>query len=74
MIAGVLWIFMFSPSIGVVAYFLGKLGYDWNHLMNENQAMALIVLAAVEADFLQLPVLPRRTAVHSQGPDRSSLD
>ncbi|MBS3020189.1 sn-glycerol-3-phosphate transport system permease protein UgpA [Comamonas sp. PE63] len=46
-IAGVLWIFMFSPSIGVVAYFLGKLGYDWNHLMNENQAMALIVLAAV---------------------------
>lgn len=47
MIAGVLWIFMFSPSIGVVAYFLGKLGYDWNHLMNENQAMALIVLAAV---------------------------
>jgi sn-glycerol 3-phosphate transport system permease protein len=46
-IAGVLWIFMFSPSIGVVSYFLGKLGYDWNHLMNENQAMALIVLAAV---------------------------
>ncbi|MEX8191918.1 sn-glycerol-3-phosphate ABC transporter permease UgpA [Comamonas guangdongensis] len=46
-IAGVLWIFMFSPSIGVVAYFLGKLGYDWNHLMNENQAMALIVLASV---------------------------
>ena len=46
-IAGVLWIFMFSPSIGVVAYGLGKLGYDWNHLMNENQAMGLIVLASV---------------------------
>ena len=46
-IAGVLWIFMFSPSIGVVAYGLEKLGYSWNHLMNENQAMALIVLASV---------------------------
>ena len=46
-IAGVLWIFMFSPSIGVVAYGLNKLGYTWNHLMNENQAMALVVLASV---------------------------
>ena len=46
-IAGVLWVFMFSPSLGVVAYFLDKIGYTWNHLMNENQAMALVVLAAV---------------------------
>lgn len=46
-IAGVLWVFMFSPSIGVVTYYLGKLGYDWNHLMNENQAMTLIVIASV---------------------------
>ncbi|GAA3988871.1 sn-glycerol-3-phosphate ABC transporter permease UgpA [Comamonas faecalis] len=46
-IAGVLWVFLFSPSIGVIAYGLGKLGYQWNHLMNENQAMALIVLASV---------------------------
>lgn len=46
-IAGVLWVFMFSPSIGVVTYYLGKLGYTWNHLMNENQAMALIVITSV---------------------------
>ena len=46
-IAGVLWVFMFSPSIGVVTHYMGKLGYEWNHLMNENQAMALIVLASV---------------------------
>ena len=46
-IAGVLWVFLFSPSIGVVTSYLGKLGYGWNHLMNENQAMALIVLASV---------------------------
>ena len=46
-IAGVLWVFMFSPSIGVVTYYMGKLGYEWNHLMNENQAMALVVIASV---------------------------
>lgn len=46
-IAGVLWVFMFSPSIGVVTYYMGKLGYEWNHLMNDNQAMALVVIASV---------------------------
>ncbi|MDD2547245.1 MAG: sn-glycerol-3-phosphate ABC transporter permease UgpA [Burkholderiaceae bacterium] len=46
-IAGVLWLFMFSPSLGVVSHFLGRLGYGWNHLMNENQAMGLIVAASV---------------------------
>jgi len=46
-IAGVLWIFLFSPSIGVVAYYLQKFGYTWNHLMNEGQAMSLIVIASV---------------------------
>ena len=46
-VAGVLWIFMFSPSLGVVSYALGKLGLNWNHLLNEGHAMALIVMAAV---------------------------
>ncbi len=46
-IAGVLWVFLFSPSIGVVTYYLGKLDYHWNHMMNDNQAMALIVIASV---------------------------
>ena len=46
-IAGVLWVFMFSPSIGVITHYLGKLGYEWNHLMSENQAMALIVITSV---------------------------
>jgi len=46
-IAGVLRVFLFSPSIGVVTYYLGKLGYNWNHMMNDNQAMALIVMASV---------------------------
>ncbi len=46
-VAGVLWIFMFSPSLGVVAYALGKLGINWNHLLNEGHGMTLIVMAAV---------------------------
>ncbi|GAP35319.1 sn-glycerol-3-phosphate ABC transporter permease UgpA [Piscinibacter sakaiensis] len=46
-VAGVLWLFMFSPSIGVVAYGLGRLGIDWNHLLDGRQAMALVVMAAV---------------------------
>jgi sn-glycerol 3-phosphate transport system permease protein len=46
-VAGVLWIFMFSPSLGVVAYALGKLGINWNHLLNGVDAMTLIVMAAV---------------------------
>ena len=46
-VAAVLWVFMFSPSLGVVAYALGKIGIDWNHLLNSRHAMTLIVMAAV---------------------------
>jgi sn-glycerol 3-phosphate transport system permease protein len=46
-VAGVLWVFMFSPSLGVVSFALGKIGFDWNHYLNGTHAMTLIVLAAV---------------------------
>ncbi|MFN7726404.1 MAG: sn-glycerol-3-phosphate ABC transporter permease UgpA [Rubrivivax sp.] len=46
-VAGVLWLFMFAPSIGVVSHALRALGIDWNHLLNSEHAMTLIVLAAV---------------------------
>ncbi|MDQ6684371.1 MAG: sn-glycerol-3-phosphate ABC transporter permease UgpA [Pseudomonadota bacterium] len=46
-VAGVLWLFMFAPSIGVVSYALKKSGIEWNALLNGNQAMLLIVMAAV---------------------------
>jgi sn-glycerol 3-phosphate transport system permease protein len=46
-VAGVLWLFMFAPSIGVVSYALRALGFDWNHLLNGTHAMILVVLAAV---------------------------
>ena len=46
-VAGVLWLFMFAPSIGIVSFALRAVGIEWNHLLNSNQAMTLIVLAAV---------------------------
>jgi len=46
-IAGVLWAFMFAPSIGIVTYALKKLGVDWNWVVNGDQAMLLVVIAAV---------------------------
>ena len=46
-VAGVLWLFMFAPSIGIVSYALRAVGIDWNHLLNGTHAMTLIVMAAV---------------------------
>jgi sn-glycerol 3-phosphate transport system permease protein len=46
-VAGVLWVFMFTPGLGVVSHALGLLGIEWNHLLNGTHAMTLIVLAAV---------------------------
>lgn len=46
-VAGVLWLFMFAPSVGVVSFWLRALGMDWNHLLNGNHAMALVIMAAV---------------------------
>jgi len=45
-VAGLLWLFMFQPSLGVVARGLRQLGIDWNPLLNGNHAMALIIMAA----------------------------
>ncbi|MBW8468417.1 MAG: sn-glycerol-3-phosphate ABC transporter permease UgpA [Thiobacillus sp.] len=46
-VAGVLWLFMLAPSIGVVSYALRALGIEWNSLLNSTHAMTLIVLASV---------------------------
>jgi sn-glycerol 3-phosphate transport system permease protein len=46
-VAGVLWLFMFAPSVGIVSYTLGVLGFEWNHPLDADHAMALIVMAAV---------------------------
>jgi sn-glycerol 3-phosphate transport system permease protein len=46
-VAGVLWLFMFASPMGVIAYYLRAVGIEWNHLLDANHAMTLIVAAAV---------------------------
>ena len=46
-IAGVLWLMMFASPYGVIAHALQSMGVNWDHLLNANHAMALIVMAAV---------------------------
>ena len=45
-VAGVLWLFMFQPSLGVLARGLRGFGVDWNPLLNGNHAMILVVMAS----------------------------
>jgi sn-glycerol 3-phosphate transport system permease protein len=45
-IAGVLWLFMFNTNVGLISWYLGLLGYDWNHVLNSNEAMGLVVVAS----------------------------
>ena len=46
-VAGILWLFMLSPSIGMLTYALRGLGVDWNYYVNPGQAMLLICVAAI---------------------------
>lgn len=45
-VEGVLWMFMFNPTLGVVSYALRTMGVDWNYLLDSKQALALVILAA----------------------------
>jgi len=46
-IVGVLWVFLFNPSLGIVAYWLRRIGVEWDHVLNGDQALLLVVTAAV---------------------------
>lgn len=85
-IAGVLWLFMFDPSVGVVAWLLKQTGVDWNHLLNGRQAMTLVVFAAawkqVSYNFIffvaGLAAIPKSlieaAAIDGAGPVRRFID
>jgi sn-glycerol 3-phosphate transport system permease protein len=45
-VAGVLWGFMFNPSIGIFSYLLNRWGYEWNYVLNGGQALVLVIAAA----------------------------
>jgi sn-glycerol 3-phosphate transport system permease protein len=81
-IAGVLWLFLFNPSVGIIAAVLRRAGIDWNYLLNGDQALLLVILAAawkqVSYNFLfflaGLQAIPRTlveaTAIDGAGPYR----
>jgi sn-glycerol 3-phosphate transport system permease protein len=46
-VAGVVWLMLFASPYGVIRYVLIEMGFDWNHLLNANHAMTLIVIAAI---------------------------
>lgn len=50
-VAGILWMFIFNPGIGVLAILLNKMGYNWNYTLNGGQAMFLVVAAAAWQQF-----------------------
>jgi sn-glycerol 3-phosphate transport system permease protein len=45
-VAGVLFLFLFNPHLGLFVFTLRSLGYDWNHALNGGEAMFLVVVAA----------------------------
>jgi sn-glycerol 3-phosphate transport system permease protein len=45
-IAGVLWLFLFNPTLGVVAHWLKGFGIPWDPLLNGDHALIMVVIAA----------------------------
>ncbi len=45
-VGGIMWWFLFNPTIGILPYLLRFAGYDWNHSLNPRDAMILVVVAA----------------------------
>ena len=45
-LAGVIWYFLMNPSVGIVAYWLNALGVEWNHYVDGEQALLMVIIAA----------------------------
>src|SRR5690606_301174 len=46
-VAGALWLCLFSPSVGILAVYMMEAGLAWNPRLRSDDAMVLVVLAAV---------------------------
>jgi len=46
-VAAILWLFLFNPTLGVVAHWLKGLGIRWDPLLDGNDALIMVVVAAV---------------------------
>src|SRR4051812_18655745 len=81
-VAGVLWLFLFAPSIGIITFALRALGIQWDWVLQGDQAMLLVVIAAtwkqISYNFLfflaGLQSIPRSlieaAAIDGAGPSR----
>jgi sn-glycerol 3-phosphate transport system permease protein len=45
-VSAVLWYFLFNPTVGMISFLLKAIGYEWDHSLNGNQAMILVIIAA----------------------------
>ncbi|WP_296225097.1 sn-glycerol-3-phosphate ABC transporter permease UgpA [Ralstonia sp. UBA689] len=45
-VAGVLWSFLFNPTLGIVSFVIRKIGVEWNYVLNGEQALFLVVIIA----------------------------
>jgi sn-glycerol 3-phosphate transport system permease protein len=45
-LAGAMWLFLFNPATGTIAWLLGSLGVDWNPVLNGTHAMILVIIAS----------------------------
>jgi len=45
-VAGVLWLFLFAPSVGIITFALRSIGVHWDWVLQGDQAMLLVVIAA----------------------------
>ena len=74
-IAGVLWVFLFKPTLGIIAYWLHQRGHRLELPAERRPGDAAGGhRRGLEADQLQLPVLPRRPAVDPEVADRGRGD
>ncbi len=81
-VAGMLWLFLFNPAMGTLAYLLRHAGFDWDPSLSGPQAMILVVGAAawkqISYNFLffvaGLQAIPRSlveaAAIDGAGPAR----
>jgi sn-glycerol 3-phosphate transport system permease protein len=46
-VAAILWLFLFNPTLGIVAHWLKGLGLAWDPLLNGTDALIMVVVAAV---------------------------
>lgn len=46
-VAAILWLFLFNPTLGVVSHWMRAAGMTWDPLLDSGDAIALIVMAAV---------------------------